>query len=613
MASDLKKEELKYDSTAKVSSKGTAILGRLIGPCADTINPTRNGRKYSDKLWEKVFQDSLVKEQFANGGIFGEMNHPADRDEVDLTQVCVCMPEPPKKNDKGELIASWDILDTPNGRILKTLCDYGYKLGISSRGTGEIETDYDGNESVDPESYQLNAWDIVLIPAVKSARLQYTTESLDTTSNKRSLKESLQDTLNKASEEDKKIMEETLGSLGIDLNEATYMGTSYKFGVHAYPKGRDILLGGSKTLEEAEQIAINQIKELLTNPWMTLQEKSDYINTIYIADDEKQVEVDAPNLDDYSDGVLSELASRINTEKNKNLDKNSSSSSNIKEESNLEAVDNNEAIVEELKNSIKQVSQLQSEVISLQEKLSVCYAKENSQTEEIVKLRTTIQKLSEDVKRKDALQNQLKNLTEKLAESNNSNLELTKTIEVSNQKLATSRKDLKSLNESIISREHEVDALKGNIVNLNKQIAAMSKENSDATSKLTEELETLKKDSELKANHYSQKLSNANKLVEKYKLIANKAIDKYIESEALKLGVKKEEIKNKLPQTYTFKDIDSICEELRSYKLSISRLPFNVAEGMKMKATQSTKETILPANRIDDEVDNSLMEMAGLN
>jgi hypothetical protein len=141
----------------------------------------------------------------------------------------------------------------------------------------------------------------------------------------------------------------------------------------------------------------------------------------------------------------------------------------------------------------------------------------------------------------------------------------------------------------------------------------MSKENSDATSKLTEELETLKKDSELKANHYSQKLSNANKLVEKYKLIANKAIDKYIESEALKLGVKKEEIKNKLPQTYTFKDIDSICEELRSYKLSISRLPFNVAEGMKMKATQSTKETILPANRIDDEVDNSLMEMAGLN
>lgn len=90
-------EDLQYDSSAKISSKGTAILGKLTGPCTDTINPTRNGRKYSNELWEKVFKDPLVQEQFKMGGIFGEMNHPADRDEVDLTQVCVCMPEPPKE------------------------------------------------------------------------------------------------------------------------------------------------------------------------------------------------------------------------------------------------------------------------------------------------------------------------------------------------------------------------------------------------------------------------------------------------------------------------------------------------------------------------------------
>jgi hypothetical protein len=142
----------------------------------------------------------------------------------------------------------------------------------------------------------------------------------------------------------------------------------------------------------------------------------------------------------------------------------------------------------------------------------------------------------------------------------------------------------------------------------------MSKQNSDKINELTESLETLKKDSQIKADQYTKKLDNANKLVEKYKTIANTAVDKYIESEALKLGIKKEEIKNRLPESYSFKDIDKICEDLRNYRLSIDRLPFNITESVKMKPKQSTHEPILPVNRaVDDEVDSSLMEMAGLN
>ena len=506
---NVKQEELKYDSSAKVSNKGTAILGQLEGVAADTIKPTRNGRKYSDELWERVFKDSLVQEQFANGGIFGELNHPADRDEVDLSQVCVCMSEPPKKNDKGELIAKWDILDTPNGRILKTLCDYGYKLGISSRGTGDIIEGYDGQESVDPDSYQLNAFDVVLIPAVKSARLNYVTEGL---SNNKTLKQALQESLDTANATDRKIMEDTLSSLDIDINS-------------------------------------NQEDE----------ETSD-------------------------------------------------------DDTNTEAVDNNEAMVEELQNSIKQINQFKSDILTLQEKLSVSYAKESSQEEEIVKLRQTIQRLSEDAKKRDALKAQIRRLNEKLSESNTNNLELNRLVESSNQKLSDSKRDYRSLNESIKLREHEVSALKSNITSLNKQIASISKENADKIKDLTESLETLKKDSQIKADQYTKKLDNANKLVEKYKTIANTAVDKYIESEALKLGIKKEEIKNRLPESYSFKDIDKICEDLRNYRLSIDRLPFNVTESVKMKPKQSTHEPILPVNRaVDDEVDNALMEMAGLN
>ena len=44
-----------------IDSNGTekAILGTLEGECADFIDSTRNGRKYSDALWEKVFKNSI--------------------------------------------------------------------------------------------------------------------------------------------------------------------------------------------------------------------------------------------------------------------------------------------------------------------------------------------------------------------------------------------------------------------------------------------------------------------------------------------------------------------------------------------------------------------------
>ena len=150
-------EQLEYDGSINKNSAGSVILGRLSGPCADIESPTRNGRKYSQELWEKVFQNPIVKEYFNCGGIFGELGHPVDREETDMEKICVCMPEPPTKDKNGLLMGHWDILDTPNGRILKTLCQYGYKMGVSSRGSGDVITDYDGQESVDPDTYSFTS------------------------------------------------------------------------------------------------------------------------------------------------------------------------------------------------------------------------------------------------------------------------------------------------------------------------------------------------------------------------------------------------------------------------------------------------------------------------
>ena len=210
---------LKFKNISPEEKTAKGILGRLYGPVASFAAPTRNGRHYGQDLWEKLFNSDLIKERFKNGGIFGELCHP-DYEDVNMEKVAIVMPEPPVKDNKGDLIAYVDIVDTPCGRIAYQLAKYGYKFGISSRGTGDIIEDYNGNEEVDPDTYQLNAFDLVEIPAVENARLSFV-ESLDSKKKYgKTLKEKLTEELNKASEADKKIMNETLNNLYINLNES---------------------------------------------------------------------------------------------------------------------------------------------------------------------------------------------------------------------------------------------------------------------------------------------------------------------------------------------------------------------------------------------------------
>lgn len=243
-----KNENLIYNGSVTSSYNGNPILGRLEGPCADIIHPTRNGRLYSDQLWEKVFNSDVVKEYFACGGIFGELGHPADRAETDMEKICVCMPRPPVRGEDGRLIGQWDILNTPNGRILKCLCDYGFKMGVSSRGTGDVINGFDGQESVDPDTYQFEAFDIVLLPAVKSARLRLMKESVGN----KTLQQALTESLEASSEEARKIMSETLDRLDI--------GYTASNGEDIQPGEDDGRAGNTGLVEQLQQALREQVE-----------------------------------------------------------------------------------------------------------------------------------------------------------------------------------------------------------------------------------------------------------------------------------------------------------------------------------------------------------------
>lgn len=111
-----------------------------------------------------------VKEQIKLKRFFGEMNHPEgieeNRASIDMNNITHNIVSLQLENDG--LYGVLDILNTPAGRIAKTLLDYGSALGISSRGGGTLDSD----GTVIPDTYKCFAFDLVNYQSSKDCVLQ---------------------------------------------------------------------------------------------------------------------------------------------------------------------------------------------------------------------------------------------------------------------------------------------------------------------------------------------------------------------------------------------------------------------------------------------------------
>lgn len=535
MLESLKKnEKFEYQrlSPEEMASKG--ILGRLVGPCADFMNPTRNGRKYGEDLWEKVFDDPIMKEKIANGVCFGELGHPADRTETDMEKIAVCLREQPKKNDQGQLVACFDILDTPNGRILKTLCDYGTTIGVSSRGTGDVIEDENGDEIVDPDTYECECWDVVLVPAVESARMQYVTEGLDI--GKAKLKRALSESLEKATESDRKIMSETLRSLDIKLDEGA--------------KPEDVAKPEEASYDERESDAEMR------------------------GDKKTGTQEEAPKDDD--DG---------------------------KEEAED---DGSKELIASLTEALKAKSELEAKVQSLQEQLAVANDKVDAVNEELGACKESLAAIDEAKGKERESSEEAERLRESLEARDRTIDALKSRIRGLVESKRVSVEGAKSLNESIRKKDLEIKSM-------GESLDEIKSGYESRIASLTESVAKLKEDSEAKAKEQAEALERERKAKDGYRRISNSVVNRYIESRATTLGVKPEEIKNRLPESYTVDDIDSACEELQSYALNISKLPFSVDRKVKVRVHESKNGPI--GGRADsdaDDVDESLYRLAGM-
>lgn len=166
-------------------------IGKISGLCADYSKATYNGRPY-DKIYEKILsgQDYYFNQMMKRGGIPCELGHPTDLDangnprtDTDPTKIAVIITDI-KKGGPQKLMASGEIMDTPNGRIYKELSKY-YNFGLSSRGSYELSDDdfSEGPDGWNQDSYIFKGYDLVILPATEGSVVSVT-EGVESTGGK---------------------------------------------------------------------------------------------------------------------------------------------------------------------------------------------------------------------------------------------------------------------------------------------------------------------------------------------------------------------------------------------------------------------------------------------
>ena len=625
-------ETLKLQPLTEEEKARRHILGRWYGPIATCSESTRNGRRYNRELWEKALNDELFHEKIANKCLFLELGHPTDREETDMSKVCACIPEMPKIIN-GDLCACVDILDTPNGRILKTLCDYGFIPGVSSRGSGDVMP----NNDVDPETFFLETFDCVAIPAVKKARLSMC-ESLNKSSTK--LKQALTESFNSASEEDKVIMKETLENLNINLEENVvtekftpidYSGVSVNE-LPIWDKDEEPLteeLPADEEPEESEEIdeesteitsdeeavetdsnedsvedeAEEELIDVDNTETANLDTVGDAIELLQEYDDDTKVELEPIEIDG-EEYELDGITSFVDNEGKeptlvlgvhcKETDDESADAENIEQETEetpvetIEEVEDaeesaedngDEEVIESLKEVVRQKEALEAELGDLRKAKSVGDAKEQELQEKLQRYRTAFKATSAEAAKVPELEAKVKELTEKLTRSQNNVKTLTEKVNKAQQ-----------LKESI-------DGDKANARRLTEEV-----------SRLTKKSETLEAKLEGQTKVYSEKLQERTNLAKAYKARFIETLNKYIESKAKMLGVTPSEITSRLNESYTLKDVDAVCDQILNATVPFSRLPFSGRTKTSARISESINKT---RNSEEDDL-SDLYELAGL-
>lgn len=518
--------------------KYKGVLGTLRGIFADMKNPTRNGRLYSKECWKHALENEDVKEKLETRTMFGELDHPEDRLET-LQERAAIIVTKLEMDEKNQVInGEADILDTPFGRILKTFIDSGVKIGISSRGSGEevASMKTEGNEIV-PETFYLETFDVVALPAVKAARL-----SLVESKHKDLITEAFIKELNEAkSEQQIKELREYANDNGIIIH-----------------KDINTSLGGehiSPDKEEEDNIDVSS--EVISK----LEEELNVSNTKV-----KELESLCNMMKNHSVNVVKELKETriVNEQLNKKMEEFITEKDNLLNEVGSYQM-SNKFLKSKLEESANKANSLSEELDNKGSEFKKSY---DSLNEELDSYKKLVSSLKEE---KAILENKLKESEDSCNRSNDyiatlqSDFNIVKEekakLEVSNKKLKEKLMENNNISKKQLEeKESKISKLNGQVSKLDEDLSRMKKENI----KLTTETKQLK--------------------------------ESYLKSRARDNEVDESEIRTTLKENYNISDIDNKIDEALEIKNSFNKLPFNIgnsilSEGVSIKAPREKKES----------------------
>ena len=155
-------EHLSFDQAKIVIERDEQADGKslhLSGICIQGDIRNANQRVYSSKEIDRAVK--TLNEQISGGySVLGEVDHPQDlRINLDRVSHMITKMWMDGPNGYGKL----KMLPTPMGQIVSSMLESGVKLGVSSRGSGEV----DGSGNV--EGFEIITVDVVAQPSAPGA------------------------------------------------------------------------------------------------------------------------------------------------------------------------------------------------------------------------------------------------------------------------------------------------------------------------------------------------------------------------------------------------------------------------------------------------------------
>lgn len=505
---------IQLDDTNK-TSKLKGVLGTLKGVFADMKHPTRNGRLYSRECWEKALNSDDVKEKLETRTMFGELDHPEDRLETLQERAAIVVTKLEMDDKNGVVNGEADILDTPFGRILKTFVDAGVKVGISSRGSGEevASSITEGNEIV-PDTFYLETFDVVALPAVKKARLE-----LVESKHKDLITEAFAKEIKQAKSEGQiKELQEYAKQSGIIIKENTSLG-----GENITPEKEE----ENDNIDVSSEV-ISQLEEELNVSNTKCKELENFCNmmkahSIKVVKDLKETRLanqmlikEKENLISQKDNFITQIESYKTSVRflKHRLEESRNTNTQVKE------VDTNaiNSLKEELNKYKELVNSLQREKLVLESKLDNNESSLNDSNDTISNLQKDFNMVKEQKASLLADNNKLKN-------------------------------EVKSLTDTNTSLKNLVDGKYNEINTLN-----------DKVSQLSEQLTESKKANE--------KLVNEKNLIK----------ESYLKKRASDNNIEASEIKKLLKENYTLSDIDNRINEAIETRNALNNLSYTTLD-----------------------------------